>query len=152
MVASASFESAPTMRFLRALDKVRALPVAARQKVAASVYAEIRPHIGSEDLDEIRAAMRLVQDERWRMISAGPCKMDDVRFASVLIAEQWLRAHIELVREGAPIAEILAQKRRDSIEEFMRDNLYADSGVVLDLHAYASARRTESRDAAKTAA
>jgi hypothetical protein len=150
MVASASFASAPTVRFLRAVDKLRLLPAGERQQIAASVYADIKPHVGSADLDEIRAAARAVQDERWRLISSGaPSKMSDVRFASVVIAEQWLRAQAELVRQAAPIAEILADKRRATIEEFIRDNLYVESGEVVELQAYVSERR---KDSAKSAA
>jgi hypothetical protein len=152
MVASASFVSAPTVRFLRAVDKLRLLPAGERQQIAASVFADITPHVGSADLDELCAAARRVQDERWRMISTGPCKMSDVRFASVVIAEQWLRAQVELVRQAAPIAEILAEKRRDTIEEFIRDNLYVESGEVVELHAYVSERRSDRDDASRSAA
>jgi hypothetical protein len=140
------------VRFLRAVDKLRLLPAAERQRIAASVYADIRPHVGSTELDEIRAAARAVQDKRWRLISAGPCQMHDVRFASVVIAEQWLLAQAELVRQAAPIAEILAEKRRDTIEEFIRDNLYAESGEVVALDAYAAERRKDHDGSSKSAA
>jgi hypothetical protein len=140
------------VRFLRALEKARLRPAADRQQIAASVQAEIAPYIGSSDLDDLRGAARAVQDERWRLISAGHCKMDDVHFASVVIAEQWLRAQIELVRQAAPIAEIQAEKRRDIIEVFIRDNLYADSGEVVELQAYASVRRKDRNESSKNAA
>jgi hypothetical protein len=151
MVASAYFASAPTVRFLRTVDQLRLLPSDERQKIATAVFTKIKPHIGSSDLSELRAAARVVQDERWRMISGGPCKMTEVRFAGVVLIEQWLLAHVEMVRAAAPIAEVLAEKRRDAIEEFIRDNLYVDSGEVIALHAHASAQHQD-RDSSKTAA
>ena len=151
MVASAYFASAPTVRFLRAVDRLRLLPAAHRQQIASAVFARIKPFIGSHDLDEIRGAARAVQDERWRLIAAGGCKPTDAGFADIIIAEQWLLAQVELVRAVAPIAEVLAEKRRDTIEEFIRDNLYADSGEVIALHAHASSPHQD-RDSSKTAA
>src|SRR5262245_59508121 len=140
MVASALFASAPTVRFLRAVDQLCLLAADERQKIATAVFAQIKPHIGSCDVDALRAAARLMQDERWRMISTGPCRMNDVRFASVVIGEQWLLAQTEIVHAAAPIAEVLAEKRRDAIEDFVRDNLYVETSEVVELHAYADAR------------
>jgi len=151
MVASALFVSAPTVRFLRAVEKVRLLPAAHRQTIAVAVYANIKPLIGCCDLDELCAAARVAQDERWRLVSSGTCDKADIGFATVVITEQWLRAQIELVRAAAPIAEVLAEKRRDTIEEFIRDSLYADSGEVIALHAHPSSQ-TDRGDSSKTAA
>jgi hypothetical protein len=150
MVASASFASAPTLRFLRAVEHLRRLPTDERQRIAMAVFTKIKPHIGSADLEALRAAARLVQGDRWRMIAAGSCKMTDVRFATVVIVEQWLLAHAELVRADAPIAEVLAEKRRNAIEDFVRDNLYVDISEVVELHSYASARQKDPDE--KTAA
>jgi hypothetical protein len=152
MVASAYFASAPTVRFLRAVDQLRLLPAAHRQQLASAVFARIKPFIGSHDLDEIRGAARVVQDERWRLIAAGGCKPSDAGFADIIIAEQWLLAQVELIRAAAPIAEVLAEKRRDTIEEFIRDNLYADSGEVIALHAHMSSPHQDRGDSSKTAA
>jgi hypothetical protein len=153
MVAPALFVSAPTVRFLRAVEKVRLLPAAQRQTIAGAVYADIKPLIGCCDLDELCAAARVAQDERWRLVSSGTCDKADIRFATVVITEQWLRAQIELVRAAAPLAEVLAEKRRDVIEEFVRDNLYVESGEVVELHKNASSTRREERgDSSKTAA
>jgi hypothetical protein len=58
----------------------------------------------------------------------------------------------DLVRQAAPIAEIQAEKRRDIIEVFIRDNLYADSGEVVELQAYASVRRKDRNESSKNAA
>jgi hypothetical protein len=138
------------VRFLRAVDQLRLLPAAHRQRVASAVLARIKPFIGSCDLDEIRRAARVVQDERWRLVSAGGRKPADTDFADIIVSEQWLLAQAELIRAAAPIAEILAEKRRDAIEEFIRDNLYADSSEVIALHAHASA--PHNRDSSKTAA
>jgi hypothetical protein len=138
------------VRFLRAVDQLRLLPAAHRQRIASAVFARIKPFIASCDLDEVRGAARGVQDERWRLVSAGSCKPTDAGFADVVVAEQWLLAQAELIRAAAPIAEILAEKRRDAIEEFIRDNLYVDSGEVIALHAHASAQphRRDSKTAA----
>jgi hypothetical protein len=152
MVASAYFASAPTVRFLRAVDQLRLLPAANRQQIASAVLARIKPFIGSHDLDEVRGAARVVQDERWRLIAAGGCKPTDTGFADIIIAEQWLLAQVELMRAVAPIAEVLAEKRRDTIEEFIRDNLYADSGEVIPLHAHAAPQHQHHGDSSKTAA
>jgi hypothetical protein len=150
MVASAYFASAPTVRFLRAVDHLRLLPDDERQRIATAVFAKIKSHVGSFDLDALRAAARLMQDERWRMISTGPCRMSEARFASVVIVEQWLLAHAEIIRAAAPIAEVLAERRRDAIENFVRDNLYVDTSEVVELHTYASSRQRDAE--AKTAA
>jgi hypothetical protein len=84
------------------------------------------------------------------MVSAGGRKPTDTDFADIIVSEQWLLAQAELIRAAAPIAEILAEKRRDAIEEFIRDNLYVDSGEVIALHAHASAQphRRDSKTAA----
>jgi hypothetical protein len=36
--------------------------------------------------------------------------MSDVRFASIVVAEQWLLAQAELMRGAAPVAAMLAEK------------------------------------------
>jgi len=152
MSRSAYFVSAPTLRFLRAVEQLRLLPAPQRRRIAAGVYAEIRPHIGSPNVEELCAAARAAQDERWRLIYCGRNDMTDARFAGVVVAEQWLVAQAELVRAARPVAEVLAEKRRDAIEGFIRDNLPAEGSEVIDLHAYAPHGRRDGAGSSKTAA
>jgi hypothetical protein len=50
------FMSALTVRFLRSIEQLRLLPAADRRKLAASIYADIKPHIGTDDYDGLRRA------------------------------------------------------------------------------------------------
>ena len=148
----AFFVSAPTVRFLRALEQLRLLEATKRRKIAASVYAKIKPLIGSPDIDALRSAAQVAQDERWRFIYAGITEMSDVRFASTVLAEQWLIAQVELIHPAGPVAEVLAAKRSDAVEGFIRDHLSFENGEVIHLRAAASLRRGPRGDASRTAA
>jgi len=96
---------------LRAIQQLRLLPATHRRKVAATVYAEIRPLFGSRDVDELRRAARRAQDERWQLIYRDIREMTDARFASVVLTEQWVLASLELVLAASPVAEVFAEKR-----------------------------------------
>jgi len=147
MSRCAFFVSAPTVRFLRALDQLGLLPATQRRKIAAAVYAAIKPLVGSRDLDELRCAALDAQAERWRLISGGINELSDVA-----ITEQWLLGQVDLVRAASPVAEVLAEKRCAAIENFIRDNIMIQSGEVIQLHGHASLRRTDRRSSSKTAA
>jgi hypothetical protein len=134
---------------LRALEQLRLVEATQRRKIAAIVYAEIKPLVGSSDIDALRRAAQVAQDERWRLISAGTRDMTDVRFASTVLAEQWLLAQAELIRSAAPVAEVLAAKRSDGIERFIHDHLSFEDGEVIHLHALASLRRESTRQLVK---
>lgn len=134
MSRCAFFMSAPTLRFLRVLDRLRVLPLGQQRKIAASVYTQIKPLVRSADLDELSGATQIAQDERWRLVSAGTCDMTDARLAGVVLTEQWLRARAELIRGVAPVAEVLAEKRREAIEAFICDNLSFKGGEIVELH------------------
>ena len=65
--------------------------------------------------------------------------MADVRFASIVVAEQWVLARLEIGRSAAVI-EALAEKRRNAIEDFIRANLPGGTGEIVQLSARASPR------------
>jgi hypothetical protein len=44
------------VRFLRSIEQLRLLPAAGRRKLAASIYADIKPHVGTDDYDGLRRA------------------------------------------------------------------------------------------------
>jgi hypothetical protein len=148
MSRCAFFVSAPTVRFLRALQELSPLPSAQRRRIAADVYTRIKPLVGGVDVDELRRAAAEAQAERWRLISRGVCHMADVGFASVVLTEQWLLAQAELAEAGAPVREALAGKRSEAIEDFVRDNLAFEAGEVVHLHALASLRLSADQDGA----
>jgi heme oxygenase len=150
MSRSAFFASAPTERFLRAMERLRQLPALQRRKIAAAVHAEIAPLVANPDVDALRRAARAAQDERWRLISAGTRDMTDARFASVVVAEQWLLARLEIVGSAAAVSEALAQNRRNAIEDFIRANLPA--GEVVQLYPHAAPARPERSGSSKPAA
>jgi hypothetical protein len=139
MSRSAYFVSAPTMRFLRALEQLRLLAAPQRRRIAAAVHAEIAPFVANPDADALSRAARAAQDERWRLISNGAGDMADVRFASIVVAEQWVLARLEIGRSAAVI-EALAEKRRNAIEDFIRANLPGGTGEIVQLSARASPR------------
>jgi hypothetical protein len=150
MSRSAFFASAPTMRFLRAMEQLRLLPALQRGKIAAAVHAEIAPLLANPDVDALRRGARAAQDERWRLISAGTRDMSDARFASVVVAEQWLLARLEVVGSAAAAIAALAEKRRNAIEDFIRDNL--PTGEVAQLYRHAASARRERAGSSKPAA
>jgi hypothetical protein len=129
----AYFASAPTVRFLRAMERLRLLPGTQRRKIAAAVFGEIGPLFGSRDIEELGRAARSAQDERWRLIYHGVGEATDHRFQSTAIAEQWMLASLELLRPRASPGweEILAEKRRSVVETFIRDNLPSESFDVV---------------------
>lgn len=124
--------SAPTVRFLRAIEQLRPLPEVDRRKLAASIYSEIKPHIGTDDYDGFRRAAGEAQDGRWRMASTG-AETSDPQLTKIKIAEQWLLSQAELLRPPSPVAEVLATKRIEVIERFIRDHLSFDAGEVIYL-------------------
>jgi hypothetical protein len=140
MCRCAFFVSAPTVRFLRAVKQLRLLSATQKRNIALTVYSEIKPLVGSSEVDALRRAAQAAQDERWRLVFAGTRDMRDPRFASVVLAEQWILAQAELARTAPPVAEVLASKRRDVVEGFIRDHLSFNSGEIIHLHAYASLR------------
>ena len=133
MSRCACFVSAPTVRFLRTIEQLAALPAADRRKIAAGVVAEIKPLLASNDLDELTTAARSRQDERWRLVSSDVRYMTDVRFATVVVTEQWIRGRLEVVRAASPVGEILAEKRCAAVERFIMDNISLDSFDVIEL-------------------
>jgi hypothetical protein len=44
------------LAFLRSIEQLRLLPAADRRKLAASIYADIKPHVGTDDYDGLRRA------------------------------------------------------------------------------------------------
>ena len=131
------FASAPTVRFLRAMERLHLLSATQRRKIAAAVYGEIGSLFGSCDSEELGRAARCAQDERWRLIYHGVGEATDHRFHSTAIAEQWMLASLELLRPRASPGweEILAEKRRSVVETFIRDNLPSDCFDVVQLRA-----------------
>jgi hypothetical protein len=118
----AYFASAPTVRFLRAMERLRLLPATQRLKIAAAVFGEIGPLFGSRDIQELGRAARCAQDERWRLIYRGVGEATHL-LHSIAIAEQWMLASLALLRAASPVEEMLAEKRRSAVETFIRENL-----------------------------
>jgi len=78
--------------------------------------------------------------------------MSEVRFAITVLAEQWLLAHMELLRCAASVREVLAARRTDAIEGFVRDHLSFANGEVIQLFAGTSVRPNAERESSKAAA
>jgi len=152
MSRCAYFVSAPTVRFLLAIKRLGLLPAAQRRKIAADVYGEIKPFFAGQDVDALRRAARGAQDERWQLISHDVRDMTDTRFATVVIAEKWMLARLELLLGAAPVAEVLAEKRCDVVEKFIGENLSFGEGEVVPLHPHIAVRETDQDEAAKSAA
>ena len=145
------FISAPTVRFLRSIEQLRLLPAAGRRKLAASIYGDIKPHVGTDDYDGLRRAAGVAQDTRWRLVSRG-AEGSDTQLIKIKITEQWLRSQAELLRPPSPVAEVLATKRVEVIEGFIRDHLSFDAGEVMYLSDYSPSERLESDRSSKIAA
>jgi hypothetical protein len=139
------------VRFLRTVERLASLPQTQRRKIAASVLAEIKPLFASRDFDELNTAVRRFQDERWRLISSDVREITDIRFASVVLTEQWLLARLELVRAVSPVGEVLAEKRCAAIERLIIDSISLDSFDIVELYP-GPRRRATQRGAAMTAA
>jgi hypothetical protein len=133
MCRYAFFASAPTVRFLKLMERVEDLEPKKRRRVAASIYSRIKPLVSSDEPDELRTAAELAQAERWRLISQGISEIADERFAPAAIAEQWLRARLENIRAQSPVAEILAERRCRAVEQFLRNNLSFQDGEIVEL-------------------
>jgi hypothetical protein len=129
------FASAPTVRFLQAMEGLCLLSATQRRKIAAAVFGEIGPLVGSRDIEELGRAARCAQDQRWRLIYRGVGEATDHRFHSTAIAEQWMLASLVLLRDASPLEEILAEKRCSVVETFIRDNLPSDCFDVVQLRA-----------------
>jgi hypothetical protein len=153
MSQCAFFVSAPTIRFLQAMEQVRLLPAPQRRQIAADVYSEIKPLVGTRNADRLGGRARAAQDERWRLISSGVREITDVRFARTAIAEQWVLAQLELLRPASPVAEVLAERRHRAIEDFVSDNLSFETGEVIQLRGHGAAASSTGRpNASKSAA
>jgi len=152
MSRCAYFVSAPTVRFLLAIERLGLLPAAQRRKIAADVYGEIKPFFASQDVDALRRAAQGAQDERWQLISRDVRAMTDTRFATVVITEKWMLARLELVLGAAPVAEVLAEKRCDVVEKFIGKNLSFGEGEIIPLHPHISLPETDREAASKSAA
>jgi hypothetical protein len=122
----AYFASAPTVRFLREMERLRLLSATRWLKIAAAVFEDIGPLFGSRDIDELGRAARCAQDERWRLIYRGLGETIDL-LDSIAIAEQWILASLAVLRAASPVEEILAEKRRNAVETFIRQNLPSES-------------------------
>jgi hypothetical protein len=145
------FVSAPTVRFLRSMEQVRLLQQADRRRLAAILYSEIKPLIGTNDHDRLQSAAAEAQDSRWRLVSMGADDCDaELRIAR--IKEQWLRSQLELLSPTSPVAEVLAMKRVEVIEGFIRDQLSFDAGEVVYLSNYGSSERFESDQSSRSVA
>ena len=127
----AYFASAPTVRFLGMMERLRLLSATQRLKIAAAVFGEIGPLFGSSDIEELGRAARCAQDQRWRLIYRGVGEATDHRFHSTAIAEQWMLASLALLRVASPVEEMLAEKRRSAVETFIRENLPSESFDVV---------------------
>ena len=132
------------------MERLRQLPALQRRNIAAAVHVEIAPLVGNRDVDALRRAARATQDERWRLIASGNRDMTDARFASVVVAEQWLLARLEIAASAGAVSEALAEKRRNAIEDFIRANL--PSGEVVQLYPHAPPARRERAGSSQPAA
>src|SRR5829696_8745405 len=103
------FVSAPTVRFLKSMEQVSRLSAAERRKIAADLYTEIKPLVGALHVEEMVRAADTLQDERWRLVYRGISRLTDHRFATVYIAEQWLRGRVQQLRHVSPVSEVLAE-------------------------------------------
>jgi hypothetical protein len=132
------------------MEQVRMLQQADRRRLAANLYSEIKPLIGTNDHDRLQRAAAEAQDTRWRLVSMGADDCDaELRIAK--IKEQWLRSQLELLSSASPVAEVLAMKRVEVIEGFIRDQLSFDAGEVVYL-SNGSSERFESDQSSKSAA
>jgi hypothetical protein len=147
MSRCAYFASAPTVRFLLAVQQLRLLPAMQRRKIAAAVFAEISALFGSREIDELRRAARRAQDERWRLIYRN-----ETRSPSLVMAEQWMLARIALAGGVSPVEEILAQKRCSAVETFISDNLSVESFAGIRVYPPAPVRQPDQSAVAQAAA
>jgi hypothetical protein len=129
--------SAPTVRFLRTVAGLRLLPEPDRRKLAADLYSQIKPLVGTSDWAALRSAARDAQDCRWRLVSAGTPRTD-LQLTAVRLVEEWFVAQAEVLQPKTPVIEILAAKRADVVERFIRDHLSFESGEVVVLSDYRS--------------
>ena len=123
------------MRFLRTVERLRLIPEPDRRGLAATLYSQIKPLVGTRDGTALHSAAREAQDSRWRLISAGSAETD-LRLAGIRLVEEWFIAQAEVLQPKTPVAEILAAKRADAVEQFIRDHLSFESGDVIYLSNY----------------
>src|SRR5262249_44483203 len=128
----AYFASAPTVRFVRAIERLGRLSANQRLRIAADVFAEIEPLVGSRNIEELAGAARSAQDARWRLIYCGTREPSD-HLDSTAIADTWTLRSVELPRAASPVEELLARKRRSAVEEFVWDNLRSESSEMVRL-------------------
>ena len=117
------FLARATERFLRSMDHVRSLAEEQRRVIAAKVLADIEPLLNTGDPQELRELRHRAQDQRATLIYEGARDVTDAEFASATMTEQWALAKIELITSLSIIAQILAERRCDAIENFIRENL-----------------------------
>ena len=140
-----------TVRFLRSMEEVRLLPQADRRRLAADLYSEIKPLIGTDDHERLQTAAAEAQDIRWRLVATGVDDCD-AELRIVKIKEQWLRSQLELLTPKSPVAEVLAAKRVEVIERFIRDQLSFDAGEVVYLNNCGPSEQFESEQSSRSAA
>ena len=129
------FMSAPTVRFLRTMEQLTQFSTAERHTIAVDLYTEIKPFVAAVDLDEMLCAAEALQARRWGLVYRGVSRFTDREFATVFMAEHWLRGRVEQIRGGSPVGEVLAEKRCRAIERFILDTLSFEIGEVVQLHA-----------------
>ena len=127
--------SAPTVRFLRTVEQLSQFSTAERNTIAVDLYTEIKPFVVAVDLDEMLCAAEALQGRRWGLVYRGVSRFTDREFATVVMAEHWLRGRVEQIRGGSPVGEVLAEKRCGAIERFILDTLSFEIGEVVELHA-----------------
>lgn len=142
------FVSAPTVRFLRAVDRLAALSSAQRRKIAARVLENVKPLLACRDAARLGEAGARYQDERWRLISLGMHDADEDDLTVVVVTEQWIGARLELVRGVPPVVEVLAEKRCAAVERFILDNIALESFEIVDLYPQGSGLNDARQEAA----
>jgi hypothetical protein len=112
-----------TERFFGSMLRLRSLPKGRQQQIAQTAFAAIQPSLGSMDINDLRQLRRRCQDERALLIYEGAREFTDARYAAAILVEQWALARLELIEARSLVTEILAERRRKAIEDFVRDNL-----------------------------
>jgi hypothetical protein len=134
MCRCAYFVSAPTVRFLRTVERLDTLPFGQRRKIAARVFEQIKPLLACRDASRLGQVVAGYQDERWRFIFRGIHDVDKEGFTVVVLTEQWIGARLEVVRGVPPVNEILAEKRCTAVECFILDNVSLESFDIVELY------------------
>jgi hypothetical protein len=117
------------------MEQLSQFSTAERHTVAVDLYTEIKPFVGAVGADEMLCAAEALQARRWGLVYRGLSQFTDRQFATVFMAEHWLRGRVEQIRGGSPVGEVLAEKRCGAIERFILDTLSFEIGEVVQLHA-----------------